>query len=102
MLKVGHANDGSPVVLTDKERARHIHVLGAIGTGKSKLLEGMIRQDIAIGRGLCLIDPHGTLVDGIEAWCTASGFGRIRRATPPMSPASTRCGWRPERSYPSV
>lgn len=79
MLQIGSAGRGQKVVLTDRERARHIHVLGAIGTGKSKLLEWMIRQDIARGRGLCLIDPHGTLVDSIEAWCTARGLGRVRR-----------------------
>ena len=79
MLEIGSTRRGSYVALTDTERARHIHVLGAIGTGKSKLLESMIRQDIARGRGLCLIDPHGTLVESIEAWCAVRGLGRIRR-----------------------
>ena len=79
MLHIGTSRDGKPVLLTEAERARHIHVLGAIGTGKSKLLEAMIRQDIARGRGLCLIDPHGTLVDAIEAWCSVRGLGPIRR-----------------------
>jgi hypothetical protein len=79
MLEIGTTRGGRPVMLTDKERARHIHVLGAIGTGKSKLLEHMIRQDIARGRGLCLIDPHGTLADGVEQWCAMSGTGNFRR-----------------------
>lgn len=79
MLTIGTTRRGRPLALTDAERARHIHVLGAIGTGKSKLLESMIRQDIARGRGLCLIDPHGTLADHIEEWCAARGLGRIRR-----------------------
>lgn len=78
-LEIGTGRRGKRLLLTDNERARHIHVLGAIGTGKSKLLEAMIRQDIARGRGLCLIDPHGTLVDSVEAWCAASGLGRVRR-----------------------
>jgi hypothetical protein len=78
-LSVGTGQGGEPVTLTSGERARHIHILGAIGTGKSKLLEAMIRQDIASGRGLCLIDPHGTLAEGIEAWCAVRGLGRIRR-----------------------
>jgi len=79
MLEIGTAANGEKITLTDRERARHIHVLGAIGTGKSKLLEHMIRQDIARGRGLCLIDPHGTLADEIERWCAVSGMGAMRK-----------------------
>jgi hypothetical protein len=78
MLEIGTC-EGQSVCLTDKERARNIHLLGAIGTGKSKLLEHMVRQDIARGRGLCLIDPHGTLADAIEEWCAATGIGARRR-----------------------
>ena len=33
--------------------------------GKSKLLELLIRQDIAYGYGLCLMDPHGDVIDAI-------------------------------------
>lgn len=79
MLTIGKTRRGNAVSLSDTERSRHIHVLGSTGTGKSKLLEHMIRQDIAAGRGLCLIDPHGTLVDAIERWCAVSGMGLIRR-----------------------
>ncbi|HTT98823.1 MAG TPA: hypothetical protein VMF58_12290 [Rhizomicrobium sp.] len=79
MLTIGTTREGSPIRLTDKERARHIHVVGSIGTGKSKLLEYMIQQDIAVGRGLCLIDPHGTLVESLERWCALRGMGILRR-----------------------
>jgi hypothetical protein len=78
MLEIGTTRRGKPVHLTDKERSRHIHVLGSIGTGKSKLLEHMIQQDIARGRGLCLLDPHGTLAAGIEKWVAMTGRGRRR------------------------
>jgi hypothetical protein len=78
MLEIGTTRRGTPVMLTDKERARHIHVLGSIGTGKSKLLEHMIRQDIKAARGLCLLDPHGTLAAGIEKWVAVMGYGRRR------------------------
>lgn len=79
MLDIGTTRRGKILCLTNIERSRHIHVLGGTGTGKSKLLESMIRQDIAGGRGLCLIDPHGTLAEHIEAWCAARGLGRLRR-----------------------
>ena len=70
---------GASVNLTDEERSRHIHVVGASGTGKSKLLEAMIRQDLLSGRGLCLIDPHGTLADAIIDWCAALNIDKHRR-----------------------
>lgn len=39
-----------------------MYVIGKTGTGKSTLLETMIRQDIKQGNGLALLDPHGDLV----------------------------------------
>ncbi|MGB1234675.1 MAG: helicase HerA domain-containing protein [Planktomarina sp.] len=54
------------VALRPKDRENHTHVLGSTGTGKSKLLEYMLRQDILNRKaGLCLLDPHGTLYDEI-------------------------------------
>lgn len=47
------------------DRRRHLYVIGKSGVGKSKFLELMIRQDIAYGHGVCVIDPHGELVDDI-------------------------------------
>lgn len=52
------------VALNSKARENHTHVLGSTGTGKSKLLEYMLRQDILNRKaGLCLLDPHGSLYD---------------------------------------
>lgn len=48
-----------------EDRRRHIYLVGKTGVGKSKLLELLIRQDIAYGHGLCLIDPHGDLIDAV-------------------------------------
>lgn len=43
------------------DRRSHMFVLGKTGTGKSTLLKTMVLQDIAAGRGLALLDPHGDL-----------------------------------------
>lgn len=51
--------------LTADERRRHIYILGATGTGKSTLLLSMILQDIKNKKGLCVIDPHGDLIDQV-------------------------------------
>ena len=44
---------------------RHMHVIGASGTGKSTLLLRMILQDIEGGNGVAVLDPHGDLIDQI-------------------------------------
>lgn len=48
-----------------KDRMRHHYVIGQTGTGKSVFLGWMARQDIRMGQGLCVIDPHGDLIDDI-------------------------------------
>ncbi|NQV00839.1 MAG: type IV secretion system DNA-binding domain-containing protein [Parcubacteria group bacterium] len=47
------------------DRPKHIYTVGKSGVGKSKFLELLIRQDIAHGHGVCLIDPHGDLIENI-------------------------------------
>lgn len=47
------------------DRRRHLYIVGKSGVGKSKLQELMIRQDIAYGYGVCVIDPHGELIEDI-------------------------------------
>lgn len=47
------------------DRRRHVYIIGKSGSGKSKLLELMLRQDIAYGHGLCFIDPHGDVIESI-------------------------------------
>ncbi len=53
------------VFLPGRDRLKHIYVLGATGTGKSKLIESFIRQDILENRGCALLDPHGDLCQNI-------------------------------------
>jgi len=51
--------------LTVNERRRHVYILGATGTGKSTMLLSMIQQDIEHNKGLCVIDPHGDLIEQV-------------------------------------
>lgn len=48
-----------------KDRRRHLYIIGKSGVGKSKLLELLLRQDIAHGFGLCLLDPHGDVIEDV-------------------------------------
>ncbi|QQS21638.1 TraM recognition domain-containing protein [Candidatus Saccharibacteria bacterium] len=53
-----------PIRLSDKDRRRHIHIIGQTGVGKSVLQENLAYQDMMDGRGFALVDPHG---DSVEA-----------------------------------
>src|ERR1700724_4166438 len=50
-----------------EDRFSHVYIIGKTGTGKSTLLETMALQDLALGNGFALIDPHGDLVESIAA-----------------------------------
>ena len=51
--------------MTLDERRRHVYILGATGTGKSTMLLSMIQQDVEHDKGLCVIDPHGDLIEQV-------------------------------------
>lgn len=48
-----------------KDRRQHMYVIGKTGTGKSSMLHNLIIQDIMNGEGLCVVDPHGELIEDI-------------------------------------
>ena len=51
--------------MKNEDRFRHFYVIGQTGTGKSSVLQVMIRQDLQNGKGLCVVDPHGQLIDDV-------------------------------------
>lgn len=53
------------IYFQDNDRRRHLYIVGQTGTGKSKFMEHMIIQDIQNGKGVCVIDPHGDMVERI-------------------------------------
>ncbi|MBI4415056.1 MAG: type IV secretory system conjugative DNA transfer family protein [Candidatus Kerfeldbacteria bacterium] len=56
---------GSQTLIHMKEddRRRHMYVIGTTGTGKSILLANMAIQDMHNGKGVAIIDPHGSLAE---------------------------------------
>lgn len=60
-----HNSSSRRVALTEEQRLRHSHVIGASGTGKSTLLVSLIAQDVTLGNGCCVLDPHGDLIDEV-------------------------------------
>lgn len=63
--KVGWRGDGRLFGIKQADRMMHTYMIGKTGTGKSTCLETMIMQDIHAGRGCCLLDPHGDLVEKV-------------------------------------
>src|SRR5690349_17682940 len=68
----------APVTLSERARLEHTHVIGTTGGGKSKFLEFCIQQDIAHGRGVCVVDPHGehpdSLYRSLIGWLDENGY----------------------------
>jgi hypothetical protein len=48
-----------------EDRLRHLAILGKTGMGKSTLLQSLLLSDIAAGRGVAIIDPHGDLAESL-------------------------------------
>jgi excisionase family DNA binding protein len=62
-----HEGKAQPVTLSNEQRSKHIHVVGSTGSGKSTFLLSLIKQDLELGNGLCVLDPHGDLIDEVIA-----------------------------------
>lgn len=74
-LFLGETAEGQEAWLDEGQAGfSSVHVIGAPGQGKSKLLAYMLQQDIAEGQGLILFDPHGYLYHDIVRWCATRNF----------------------------
>ena len=58
----------TPIKIKREDRRRHIYIIGMTGTGKTYLQNNMIIQDIINGEGVCVIDPHGDLVEEVISY----------------------------------
>ncbi len=63
--KTNFRNHAQVFGIKRKDRRQHMYVLGKSGTGKSVLLSNLIVQNIQNGEGLCVVDPHGELVEEV-------------------------------------
>ncbi len=45
------------------DRRRHFYVIGKTGTGKTTWMKNVALQDIVNGDGVCVIDPHGDMIE---------------------------------------
>ena len=86
---------GEDLTLDEKPRLSHSHTIGTTGAGKTIYLAHLIKQDIARGRGVMLLDPHGnspmsplaseSLFSTIVEYCDSLGLiaaGRVHIIDP--------------------
>jgi hypothetical protein len=60
-----YRGESKEIRIKREDRFRHFYVIGQTGTGKSSILQTMIRQDLMNGDGLAVVDPHGSLIEDI-------------------------------------
>lgn len=69
-LHMGYVNyrgARTEVFLKEADRRRHLYIIGKSGTGKSVLIGNLAVQDVLAGKGVCVVDPHGDLVEYVLA-----------------------------------
>jgi len=81
-IVLGRSADRCPVCLGVRARLEHMHIVGTTGGGKTRLIQHCACQDIAAGRGVCIVDPHGnhpgSLYRSMLAWLANSAFREKR------------------------
>ena len=60
-----YRNKKTPIYFNRKDRWRHQYVIWKSGWGKSVFIWYLARQDLRNGDWLCIIDPHGDLVEDV-------------------------------------
>jgi Helicase HerA, central domain len=75
-LLLGYDARERPVVLEPDQAKTHTHVIGSSGSGKSKLLESIMRKHLRNRTGFALVDPHGPLYYDILAFCAHYALDR--------------------------
>lgn len=101
--RTNYRNERRAFGIRQADRLAHVYVIGKTGTGKSTLLETLIRHDLGAGNGLALLDPHGDLVERVVASIPddrkphvtyldvpnetgAIAFNPLERVPPPLRP----------------
>lgn len=59
---IGYSSNGfqeDKIAITRMDRNQHLYIVGKTGSGKTKLLELLMKSDIEKGEGLIFLDPHG-------------------------------------------
>jgi hypothetical protein len=60
---------GVPAYVDHGVLGTHMHICGSTGVGKSYFLEGLLKQLIVEGHGICLITPHADIFHRLLQFC---------------------------------
>jgi len=63
LWKTDYRNNETIFGIQQEDKLRHMYILGKTWTWKSTFLSNLVVNDIVAGHGVCLIDPHGDLVE---------------------------------------
>ena len=77
---IGRSSGGIAVTLSDRDRARHMYVIGGTGTGKTTLLYSAILQDVRAGEPVIVLDCHGDLAKMVADNVPAERAGDVINA----------------------
>ena len=86
-FEFAHTDSGSPIEIDRKTRNRHTFLIGKTGSGKSSLIRNHVLQDMDAGDGVCVIDPHGDLIDDLLGYVPEERIGDVVY----FNPADERC-----------
>ncbi|HVB18314.1 MAG TPA: type IV secretion system DNA-binding domain-containing protein, partial [Stellaceae bacterium] len=79
---VGQTDTGRLITISAEMRARHLHLAGATGMGKTTCLASMVWQDIlepdGVRRAAFLFDPHGNEAHAQYRRAVSFGIHRLR------------------------
>ena len=79
---IGQSAEGKHILLPHEMRKLGLHVVGLPNQGKSKVMEGMWRQDVlalcGTNRASIFVCPHGPSHDANLNWLISSGIDRFR------------------------
>lgn len=64
---IGHDAVGAPITFDDAALARHVHLMGVPGSGKTTVMLHMLLADREAGRGFLVLDPHGDLAQRVAS-----------------------------------
>ncbi len=71
------AGEEKTIYFTLDIRFRSIHIQGSTGMGKSTTMLTMILDDIRKGYGVCVLDPHGNLVEQLLNYISPEHIHRV-------------------------
>ena len=63
-----------PVAIPWKQRTLHTFLSGLTGTGKTTVLDALVRGDIAAGRPFFIVDSHGPWYERTRGMCQEAGL----------------------------